>query len=236
MDPVTTIDATEAGPPLSGAVVPGGETATPQAPRRPTRLIGALAGAGAGVLAIAGLFAIARLTGWSEWVGLALVVGEDGVFSPTTGVPLAWAVPSLAAAIVGAATAPAAARGVRWSGWWMGFLTYGLGILIGALLLVLVPTGVIDGSTGWPGGPLDLVVGMLTLTFVGTIIVAPLLVLCVLAGIGWAAVVHRVSPAPGGIDPGSRPIVVLGVVAAILAVLWLLVSTFLDILVAAQPV
>jgi hypothetical protein len=224
MDPVTTIDPVDAGASQPVSVAAG----------RSARLVGALVGALAGLLAIAALYAIARVTGLGEWVGLALLVGEDGVFSLSTGAPFAWAVPPLAAAVVGAATAPGAARGVRWSGWWMGFLTYGLGILIGAILLVLVPTGVMSASSEFPMNPINLVVGGLVLAFVGTIIAAPVLALCVAAGIAWAAIVRRVAPVDAGVDPGSRPIIVLGVIAAILAVLWLMVTTFLDILVQSQ--
>ena len=221
MEPVTTID-------------PAGAGATSSMRGLPARLLGALIGAVAGILAIAALYAIARVTGWGDWVGLALLVGEDGVFSLTSGAPLAWAVPPLAAAVVGAATAPAAARGVRWSGWWMGYLTYFLAILLGALVLVLVPTGVVGSSADWSVSPINLAVGMLTLAFVGAVIAAPLLILCVAAGVGWAALVRRLAPIDGGADPGSRPIIVLGAVAGVLAVLWVMVTTLLDILVASQ--
>ena len=224
MDPVTTIDPAEADA-RDDALATG---------HLPARLVGAALGAVAGLVAIGGLYLIARVSGWSEWVGLALLVGEDGVFSPTSGAPLAWAVPPLAAAVVGAVTAPAAARGVRWSGWWMGFLTYFLGILLGAIVLVLIPTSALETSGDFQVSPVTYVVGLLTLAFVGSIIAAPMLVLCVAAGIGWAAIVRRVAPAGDGTDPGARPIIVLGVVAAILAVLWLMVTTFLDILVQSQ--
>ena len=194
-----------------------------------------MVGAAAGLLAIAGLFAIARVTGLSEWVGLALIVGEDGVFSPSTGVPLAWAVPPLAAAVIGALTGPAAARGVRWSGWWMGYLTYGLGIVIGALVLVLLPTGVIGSSTDVQVGPLDLVGrrprprrrgGHHRRAGPGDV----------------RARRDRLGgrrPTPGarptaGSDPGGRPIIVMGVVAGVLALLWLTITTFLDVLVNSQ--
>jgi hypothetical protein len=229
MEPVTTIDPSE------GGTLPGVPAATAtDTGRGRARLVGAVVGAVAGLLAIAALTIVARLTGLGEWVGLALLVGEDGVFSLESGAPFAWVVPPLAAGIVGALTAPGAARGVRWSGWWMGFLTYGLGIVIGAVLLVLVPTGVMDASSEFPADPISLVVGGLVLTFVGAIIAAPVLALCVAAGVAWAAIVRRLAPLRAGTDPGARPIVVLGVVAAILAVLWLMVTTFLDILVQSQ--
>ena len=180
---------------------------------------------------------VGRLTGLSEWSAFALVVGEDGVFSPTTGAPLAWVVPPLAAAVAGGITGPTAARHVAWAGTWMGFVTYAIGVVVGAVVLVVPMLG---GGTGFsapePGSMsvVTIVVGVVTLIFIGTIVFAPVLLLCVAAGAGWAAVVRRVVGAPVPTDPGSRPILALAAIGGVLALLWLALTTFLDILVQSQ--
>ena len=202
------------------------------------RLVGAIAGAVVGLLAIAALFAVGRVTGLAESIGLALVVGEDGIFSPTRGAPLAWAVPPLAAGLVGAGTGPTAARGVRWAGTWMGVLTYGLGIVIGALVLVVPLFGGDVTASAMPSGSMSVVsvvVGVATLILVGSVVFAPVLLLCVAAGVGWAAAVRRLAPLSLAVHEG-KPIIVLAVVATILGVLWFMLVTFLDILVDSQSI
>ncbi len=221
MEPVTTIDPTEGRSSVATS-------------RFGARAVGAVVGAVVGLAAIGILFVVARLLGVADSTAFALMVGEDGVFSPTSGAPLAWAVPPLAAAIVGAGTGPTAARGVEWSGAWMGFLTYLLGIVIGAILLVLVPTVALTETEGVPVGPMNLVFGALVLAVVGAIIATPLLLLCVGGGVVWAAVVRRVAPADGGATPGSRPALLIVIVGVVLGVLWVMLTTFLEVLVTSQ--
>lgn len=221
MEPVTTID-------------PTGERSSAAAGRFGARLVGAVVGAVAGLAAIAVLFVLSRLLGVADSTAFALLVGEDGVFSPTAGAPLAWLVPPIAAALVGAGTGPTAARGAEWSGAWMGFLTYLLGIVIGAVLLVLVPTGALTTAEGVSVGPINLLFGALVLAVVGGIIATPLLPLCVAGGVVWATVVRRVAPAAGDATPGSRPALLIVIVGLVLGVLWVLLTTFLEVLVTSQ--
>ena len=221
MEPVTTIEpAVDADP----------TPATP-ATGRPARLIGAVLGAVVGLVVFGAVILLGRLTGLAETPALAMVAGEDGILSPTGGAPLAWLVPPLAAAVAGAIDGPAAARGVRWTGTWMGFVTYLIGVVVGAVLLV----GVLASDTAEvSSSPLQLLTGVPILILAGAVILAPVLLACIAMGIAWAAVVRRVAGSPSTPIDAARPVLIVAIVGAILAVLWLVWSFIISVLVATQ--
>jgi hypothetical protein len=221
MEPVTTIE------PIAGADPP---PATPLT-GMPGRLLGAVVGAVLGLATFAAIIALGRLTGFAETPALAMVAGEEGILSPTGGAPLAWLVPPLAAALAGTLDGPAAARGVRWVGTWMGFVTYLVGVAIGAVLLV----GVLASETSTTSSsPLGLLTGIPILLLAGAVVLAPLLLVCIALGIAWAAVLRRVAGGPPVASGDARPVLLVAVVGVVLAALWLIWSFIISVLVATQ--
>lgn len=221
MEPVTTIEPALDADPMP-ATLPAG---------RPTRLIGAVLGAAVGLVVFAAVILLGRLTGLAETPALAMVAGEEGILSPTGGAPLAWLVPPLAAALAGAIDGPAAARGVRWTGTWMGFVTYLIGVVVGAVLLV----GVLASDTAdVSSSPLQLLTGVPILILAGAVVLAPVLLACIALGIVWAAGMRRVSGSPSAATDATRPVLIVAIVGVILAVLWLIWSFIISVLVATQ--
>jgi hypothetical protein len=221
MEPVTTIEPAEAVDPPPATPTTG----------RPARLIGAAVGAVLGLATFALVILVGRLTGLAETPALAMVAGEEGILSPTGGAPLAWLVPPLAAAVAGALDGPAASRGVRWVGTWMGFVTYVVGVAIGAVLLVGV---LASETTTASSSPLGLLTGIPILLLAGAVVLAPLLLVCIALGIGWAAVLRRVAGGGAGGSDDARPVLLVAIVGAVLAALWLIWSFIISILVATQ--
>jgi hypothetical protein len=221
MEPVTTIEPAVDADPMPATPATG----------RPARLIGALIGAVVGLAVFAVVILLGRLTGLAETVALAMVAGEDGILSPTGGAPLAWLVPPVAAALAGAIDGPAAARGVRWTGTWMGFVTYVIGVVVGAVLLV----GVLASDTpDVSAAPLQLLTGLPILVLAGAVVLAPVLLACIGMGIAWAAVVRRVAGSPGTVTDAARPVLLVAIVGVVLVVLWLIWSFIISVLVATQ--
>ena len=221
MEPVTTIEPAVDADPVPATPATGGRA----------RLVGALLGAVAGLVVFAVVILVGRVTGLAETPALAMVAGEDGILSPTGGAPLAWLVPPLAAALAGAIDGPAAARGVRWTGTWMGFVTYLIGVVVGAVLLV----GVLASDTAdVSSSPLQLLTGLPILMLAGAVVLAPVLLACVAMGIGWAAVVRRVAGTPGATTDAARPVLIVAIVGAVLGALWLIWSFIISVLVATQ--
>jgi len=220
MEPVTTIE-----PAVDADPVP----AMPATGR--ARLVGALLGAVAALVVFAVVILVGRLTGLAETPALAMVAGEDGILSPTGGAPLAWLVPPLAAALAGAIDGPAAARRVRWAGTWMGFVTYLIGVVVGAVLLV----GVLASDTAdVSSSPLQLLAGLPILMLAGAVVLAPVLLACIAMGIGWAAVVQRIAGVPGATTDAARPVPIVAIAGVVLGALWLIWSFIISVLVATQ--
>lgn len=124
-----------------------------------------------------------------------------------------WAVPPIAAGLAGALVAPWAAGRARWAGMAMGYVSYLLGIGLGPLFVLVLPSigapqAVGSGAVSVLDSLLSIVFGVGVLWFIGAVILAPLLSACVVAGIAWAAGVRRVVAGPGtatppGLDPSA---------------------------------
>lgn len=216
-------------------------------PRR-LRLIGLGLGGLVGLATTGIVLAAGLASGIASGGSIALLLGPDGLFAPDRGAPFVLAVPPVAAGLAGAIVAPWAARRARWAGMTMGYLTYLIGIVIGPLFVLVLPSvgaaTVGSSAVSIVDGLLSVVFGVGVLWFVGGVILAPLLAACVLAGIAWAAVLRRVL---GGQGTGLRavpgapastaaaplvdgPLIAMAVVAGVLGVLWLLLTAFLQLL------
>jgi hypothetical protein len=210
------------------------ETVTPIA--SPSRVLGAALGAAIGLAAMVLLSVVARVTGLHESIPLAFAVGESGVFSPTEGFLPAWFVPPIATGLAGGLLARSAVARVRWAGSAMGFVTYLLAILLGATVLV---AAVVGGAMSGPAvtSIVDIAIGWIVFVVIGAVVMTPLLAVCVVAGIAWAALLRRIAPDPGPAfdDAPGWWLPLMAVVAIGLGVLWFLWATFLQILVESQP-
>ena len=113
----------------------------------------------------------------------------------------------------------------------MGFVTYLIGVVVGAVLLV----GVLASDTAEvSSSPLQLLSGVPILILAGAVVLAPVLLACIGMGIAWAAVMRRVTGSPGAATDAARPVLIVAIVGAILAVLWLIWSFIISVLVATQ--
>lgn len=229
------------------AVASGPVQGSAARPRR-VRWIGFGLGALVGGLATVALLVAGIVSGIASGSSIALLIGPDGVLAPDRGARSVWAVPPIAAGVAGAIVAPWARRRRRWAGMTMGFTTYLVGIVIGPLVVFVLssvgaPPTVGASEVSIVDSFLGLVFGVGVLWIVGAVFLAPLLVACVLAGITWAALLRRVvqEPASTASSPTSArtplidgPLVAMVVVAGVLAVLWLLLTAFLQFLADAQ--
>ncbi len=101
------------------------------------------------------------------------------------GLTIAWLVGPIAAAVCGVVVAPSAARAVGSAGLWMGCLTYLAAIAISPL--VAVPAAVAESPVQLPAG--FEVVPFLWLIAIAAL--APIFVVCLIAGPIWAIAVRR---------------------------------------------
>lgn len=221
------------------------------APRARVGLIGLALGALVGGIATAALLLVGLASGIASGGSLDLLVGPDGIFAPDRGARFVWLVPPIAAGVAGAIVAPWAVRRTRWAGTAMGYLTYLLGIGIGPLFVLVLPS--LGASTVGTDAVsafdslLSVIFGVGVLWFIGAVILAPLLVACVLGGIGWAAAVRRMVGGSAVVDDRRAgapspvadrqlvdgPLIVMVVIASVLGLLWLLLVAVLQVLTAA---
>jgi len=198
------------------------------------RSMGAMLGALLGLGAMGLLYIASTLPAVESLVHTHDILGSDGIAAAGGTRLLAWAVAPVAAAIAGWISAPRALVGRRHAGVRMGFLTYGIAILIAPLLVLgpsLTGADVLDGLAADPVESLASVVsnGPSVIVFVigfGSVILWPLLVVCAGAGAVWAEAVRWVTR--GSVDPGPRPDIpetdtrLLLAVAVLLGSFWLL--------------
>lgn len=217
------------------------------APRARVGLIGLVLGALVGGIATAGLLFVGLASGIASGGSLDMLVGREGILSAERGVRIVWLVPPIAGGMAGAIVAPWAMRRTRWAGMAMGFLTYLIGIGIGPLFVLVLPGLGAPPTVGTESvsvfdSLLSVIFGIGVLWFIGAVILAPILVACVLGGIGWAAALRRViegsdvtAPAPTSARPlVDGPLIGMVVIASVLGLLWLLLVAVLQVLTAAQ--
>ena len=195
------------------------------------RSMGATLGALLGMSAMVVLYVAAAIPAVEAVLRVHYILGPDGMTSSGAVRILAWAVAPVAAAAAGWIAAQRAFVGRRLAGAWMGYLTYGLAMVI-APLVVFGPD--IIGPDPYDGGrqPLETLSTLVTMVPVATIfasvVLAPLLLACVVAGTVWAAALRWVMR--GAPDPGPRPSIpetdtrLLLVIGAMLGILWLLAA------------
>ena len=208
----------------------------------PVRALGAVTGAVLAGALSALVTGIGLVGAVSAPASIALIIGPDGIFSPTSGAPGAWVLLPAAAALAGFALGPSAVAAVRWTGTAMGFLTYVIGILLGPIVLLQPITGdwgagAVDLDAGGLGGLLG---GLMILMPIGAVILAPLLAAAVVMGTVWARLVREAAPLAGIAVPASggtrsMPVLLLVIVGVLIAGGWVVLTTFLDILAEADP-
>lgn len=214
-------------------------------PRR-VRLIGLALGVLVGTATTVVLLVAGLASGIASGASIAPLFGPDGLFAPDRGARFVWAVPPIAAGLAGAIVAPWAMRRPRWAGMTMGFVTYLVGIGIGPLFVLVLPSLGAPPTVGSSAmsvfdSLLSVVFGVGVLWFIGAVILAPLLVACVLAGIAWAAGLRRVAAGAGTVAPSrvdaplvDGPLLAMVVVASVLGLLWLLLVTVVQLLAGAR--
>ena len=202
------------------------------------RLLGAAVGAVVGAGALALLWLASAIIGDADIAILDLVAGPDGILSATGGAPGIWIAPVAATALAGGLLAVRAARRRPWSGALMGFVAYGLGVIIGSLLVAILLGTETDPVDAVGFGPAQALGATFLFIPFGAIVLAPLLAVCVAAGILWAAVVRAAVPAPAVAESAARSTalaITLVVVGGTLGALWLIAMWFLDLLAATTP-
>jgi hypothetical protein len=144
-------------------------------------------------MALAGVYATYAV---ATRLGMPLTV--LWLFGPEGNTPAtllaAWSAGPIAAAISAWVMAPRTLARDRLAGAWMGALTYGLALVVGASVY-----GVAFG------GPL-FVLEAVMLVVPAAFILAPLLYVCVGAGAAWAFVIRTLVPRQDGTTPPSMPI------------------------------
>ena len=210
------------------------------------RLIGLALGVLVGTATTVVLLVAALASGIASGASIAPLFGRDGLFAPDRGARFVWAVPPIAAGLAGAVVAPWAMRGPRWAGMTMGFVTYLVGIGIGPLFVLVLPSLGAPPAVGSDAlsvfdSLLSVVFGVGVLWFIGAVILAPLLVACALGGIAWAAGLRRVVAGSGTVAPPridaplvDGPLLAMVVVASVLGLLWLLLVSVLQLLAGAR--
>jgi hypothetical protein len=160
--------------------------APPDVARRFVRPIGAILGASLAAGLLAGLYLLAESQQVESLLHVRFMFGPDGLlaFGGSVLVVLAALVGPLAAALSGWLVAPIAARGVKWVGGWMGTITFGLAIVAGCALPSL--GAAIGGTESWGESILGAIVGAPMMAVPVSIILAPLLACCLMAGAAWS--------------------------------------------------
>ncbi len=218
--------------PEATAPSPAGDAAD-----RSPRTLGAAVGVTLGAASLAVLWLLAATLGESVDVAiLELVAGPDGILSLTGGAPFIWLAPLLAAAIAGWTLAPRAVARRAWAGWLLGWLAYVIGILVGTLIVLVLTAG---DDVSLVGG-FDLAGAYVGLVFLGSIVLAPLLLVCVVGGVLWAAVLRTAVPPPVSAGSGAAGAsigvgLVLGIGSGFLLLLWAAAMWVLDALQAGVP-
>lgn len=198
------------------------------------RSMGATLGAFLGLSAMGVLYIVSGIPAVEDILHVRYILGplgaapDDGA-TTLGGGPVAWAVAPIAAGVAGFLCAPRTMAGRRWAGVAMGYLTYGIAILIAPLAVFTAPSAGLDLSVG----PVEevirtvgrLFVGVPFVAAIGGVVLAPLLVVCAVGGAVWAATVRRVLRSIGAmVGPTKRSgvdgMVLLGI-AVVLGLLWI---------------
>jgi hypothetical protein len=204
-----------------------------------SRTIGATTGALLALLVTVALYLVTSIREVDAILQVRFIL--DGGFNGSTGLSavsgmVAWVIPPLAAAIGGFVVAPRATSSERWAGPWMGAVTYLAAVILGPLLILGPSVGeVTDGGLLGPiGVVVSLAVGALTFSLLAAIILAPLLVICIGAGIAWAKALSRIARSNDvlAIDLAGLPHPLNGrllfVITVGLLTLWLLLAISLN--------
>jgi hypothetical protein len=193
------------------------------------RPIGALIGAAMALTTVVLLFASARVVDPHAF-GLDVVFGSNGVSGGhPLGLLFAWGTGPAAAGIAGWLMARHAASGTRWAGTWMGAVTYGLAIVIAPL--ATIPAGLTQFPRAFDFSFVVTDIPMLWLF--SAVLLAPLLVVCVVAGTGWAALLRFIrgpQPVAEADPPAGLKIWPLLLIGSLLGFMWVVSIGFVAML------
>jgi hypothetical protein len=164
------------------------------------RSMGAVIGAVLAFCAMGALYVASSLPIVESALFIRSFLTGDGFLSMGGGLP-PWTVAPIAAALAGALCAPRTMAGTRWAGVTMGYLTYGIALLLAPLAVFAPPWGMGDLTTraGIDIGEavVRVLVGIPVIAVLAGVFLAPLLVVCGAAGIAWAASLRAVLRAGG---------------------------------------
>jgi hypothetical protein len=195
------------------------------------RSMGATLGAVLGLLAMGALYVAATIPAVESVTHIRAILDPDGFFGIGAAL-LPWAVAPIAAALAGFLFAGRTMAGHHWAGVAMGFLTYVIGVVI-APLAVVGPTWVGgDPSFGSEPGVAEMlgsvVFGLPALSAIAGIVLAPLLLVCGMAGIVWAFGLRAILTAGGATvgETDQRAVDgrILVAIAILLGIGWLIIG------------
>ena len=196
-----------------------------------SRSMGAVIGAVLGLAAMGALYVVSAIPAVESIVFIRSFLTGEGFLAMGGSLP-PWTVAPIAAALGGAVWAPHAMSGSRWAGVTMGYLTYGIALLIAPLAVFAAPWTVDDLSSR---AGVDLAeaiasvfVGIPVIAVLAGIVLAPLLAVCAVAGIAWAAALRAVLRAAGATigtaDHRTSNGWLLFWMAVVLGLLWVIVA------------
>lgn len=183
-----------------------------------TRVLGAAIAAAVAFAAIWSAWTVAHLVDRGGGLGLEEVLGRNGIAGgQRAGQVLAWATGPIAAGIAGWVLAPRSLGHLGRNGANMGALTYVLAIAIAPI--AGLPAALTPTEFGSATGEVLTLVPFLWL--ISGVLLAPLLLVCIVAGIAWAGLlaIARGPDAPTDAPPPSTFLV--AALVGLLALAWL---------------
>jgi hypothetical protein len=178
-----------------------------------TRWVAAVLGFGLAAATIGVGYAISEIPIFEDFLGFRFLFEPGGAVAMSrSDQVVAWLSGPIAAAVCGWFVARRAARGDRWAGPWMGAGTFVLAITVAVLAIQTLAIASVDIGLALLQLPV--------LVFFASAVLAPLLVLCVLAGSVWAAAVRRVVPVMEPIAAPEWPASLLLVLIALALIAW----------------
>jgi hypothetical protein len=181
------------------------------------RALGAAIGAVLAVVVIWSAWTVAHLVDRGSGLGLEEVFGRNGIAGgQRAGQVLAWATGPIAAGIAGWVRAPRSIGHVGRNGANMGALTYVLAIAIAPI--AGLPAALTPTEFGSATGEVLTLVPFLWLA--SGILLAPLLLVCIVAGIAWAGLLGIARGPIARTDAPPPSIVLVAALIGLLAVAW----------------
>ena len=163
------------------------------------RTFGAIVGAGLAFVVMAGLYAATAIPALDSVLLVRTIFDPGGPVSAGSP-PFLWGVAPLAGALAGWLVAPRALAHDRWSGSAMGVVTYAVAVVIGPWAVFGPSVAIVGGRDPSAIAKLaELVVGSIMFALLGSVVLLPMLVVCIAGGALWAVVLRGLVEASGGL-------------------------------------